>query len=331
MHETIVRSCDTVYYQFAIDDWKHDEALVHAGKKPLEAVQNMARDFGVGKATGIDLPSESYWPVEDRAFKLHYWRTYLHRNACAGVKKHPPGSYLRRLDQENCTDGWRFEEGDQANFDIGQGTVLMTPLQLAVAYEALVNGGRMRAPRIGKAIVSAGGRLVRRIPSPVTGHIPVSQTVLDDIMNAMYGVTTESHGTASGAFAGFPMGRVRVGGKTGTAEAPHGATTSWFASFGGPPGEKPQYVVVAMIPNSGQGAVYAAPVVRQVWEGIYGIGGRNAALPNGTPPLRLPRITPDGTVHVPHPSPAPSGGGSSPSPSPSTGALAPYRLREGRR
>jgi len=286
-------------------------------------------DFGVGKKTGIDLPSESTYPVVDRAYKLHYWKTFLRRNACAGIKKHPVGSYLWRLDKENCTDGWRFEVGDQANFDIGQGTVLMTPLQLAVAYESLVNGGRVRAPKIGKAVVTASGALVRRVRCPVTGRIPISQTALDDIMNAMYGVTTESHGTASGAFAGFPMNKVKVGGKTGTAEAPHNQTTSWFASFGGPPGEKPQYVVVAMIPNSGQGAVYAAPVVRQVWEGIYGLAGHSAALPNGAPPPRLPRISADGTVHVSHPSPTPTpGNGNVPSPTPSTGALAPFRMRE---
>ena len=214
--------------------------------------------------------------------------------------------------------------------------MLVTPLQLAVAYEALANGGKVRAPRVGRAIVTAGGRLIRQIKSPVVGHVPVPSPVLADIRDAMYGVTTEDHGTAHGTFSGFPMHKVRVGGKTGTSEIRGKHDTSWFASFGGPPGEAPQYVVVCMISQGGQGAHAAAPCVRKIWEGIYGLNGHTAALPNGAPPTRLPRITPDGTVHSPHPTPTVTpGSGSSPSPTPtsSVAALPAYRpsLLESRR
>jgi penicillin-binding protein 2 len=299
LHQTIVQSCDTVYYQFAIDDWFHDQALLRAHKKPVEGVQNMARAFGLGRPTGIDLPTDLSGLIEDRAQKLKDWNTYIRKNACAGAKRRAKGSYLQRIDEENCKDGWVFREGDQANFDIGQGTVLVTPLQLAVAYEALVNGGRVVSPRIGKAVVSPAGALVRTLQCPTVGRLPVSQGTLGDIMSAMYDVTRAKKGTATGAFKGFPFGQVAVGGKTGTADVAHKQPTSWFASFGGPAGQAAQYVVVTMVTQGGQGAATAAPAARAVWDGIYGLEHHPAALAGGVPPKALPVIAPDGTVHPP--------------------------------
>jgi penicillin-binding protein 2 len=299
LHQTIVESCDTVYYQFAIDDWLHDQSLIRAHKKPVEAVQNMARSFGLGRPTGIDLPTDLPGLIEDRAQKLKDWNNYVRKNACAGARTRPKGSYLQRIDQENCTDGYVFREGDQANFDIGQGTVLVTPLQLAVAYEALVNGGKLVSPRLGKAVLSPSGQLVKPITCPVVGRLPVAQSTLDDIMSAMYDVPRAKKGTAKGAFAGFPFGQYAIGGKTGTADVAHKQPTSWFASFGGPKGQAPQYVVVTMVTQGGQGASTAAPAARAVWDGIYGLEHHKAALRGGTTPRALPVIAPDGTVHPP--------------------------------
>jgi hypothetical protein len=74
--------------------------------------------------------------------------------------------------------------------------------------------------------------------------------------------------------------------------------TSWFASFA--PAKKPRYVVVAMVTQAGTGATTAAPAVRQIWEGMYGLGkGQSAALPDGNVPDRLPTLSPDGTVAAP--------------------------------
>src|SRR3954467_4827010 len=98
LHETLVESCDTVYYKFAIDDWFHDQALIRAHKKPLEAVQNMARDFGLGKPTGVDLPTDLSGLIEDRGQKLKDWNTYVRKNAGAGAKTRPKRSYLQRID-----------------------------------------------------------------------------------------------------------------------------------------------------------------------------------------------------------------------------------------
>lgn len=278
LHKALVKSCDTVFYQFANSDWYADERRIRQRQQPVEAVQQMARAYGLGRDTGIDLPAESAGLIETRASKLARWKSFVRDNACAGAKRRPKSDPIHKLDAENCTEGWKFRAGDQANFDIGQGTVLVTPLQLATAYAALVNGGRLISPRIATAVRDPAGTVVRRIEAPVRGRLPISATLRNNIVSALYDVPRA--GTAAGAFAGFPLDRVHVGGKTGTAQAGLSPLhdTSWFASFAGPPGQPAQFVAVVTVPKGGQGARAAAPAVRAVWEGLYGIG-QPAAIP----------------------------------------------------
>jgi penicillin-binding protein 2 len=106
-----------------------------------------------------------------------------------------------------------------------------------------------------------------------------------------------TQGTAAGAFAGFPLNQVCVAGKTGTAEVYGTQASSVFASFA--PCNDPKYVVVVMVPDSGYGADVAAPAVRQIWDGIYGLEGHKAAAPSGLVPSSLPRITSTGVVQAP--------------------------------
>jgi penicillin-binding protein 2 len=117
----------------------------------------------------------------------------------------------------------------------------------------------------------------------------VSQRVRNDIKSSL--AFTPANG-ASGAVAfvnGFPLDKVLVGGKTGTAEVFGKQDTSWFASWA--PADKPaQYVVVAMIEQAGLGAQAAAPVTRAIYEGIYGLTGKKAVLPKG-PPAGVPHVT----------------------------------------
>jgi penicillin-binding protein 2 len=135
-------------------------------------------------------------------------------------------------------------------------------------------------PRVAKALVSQNGALVKNIGPSVAGHLPVNTDVLEYTRQAMMDVTRR--GTASGAFNGFPLDQIPIAGKTGTAEVEGKNDTSWFGSF------STQYVVVVSIPNTGQGALYAAPVARQMYDGIYGIG-QPALLP--APPTTLPKVT----------------------------------------
>jgi penicillin-binding protein 2 len=131
---------------------------------------------------------------------------------------------------------------------------------------------------------------VKQLRAPVRGHIPLSKTQLDYIRNALYDVTTQ--GTGATAFAGWPQNKVRVGGKTGTAEIglSRSFTSPWFASFAGKTGQKPQFVCVITVDKGGVGGVVAAPAVRQVWDTVFGMDGHKAAFPNGHPPKTLPRL-----------------------------------------
>lgn len=298
----LIISCDTFFFKLGSEDWYRDDHLVQSGKKPREGVQHMARAYGIGEPPNIDLPASevSTGHIADRHNTLLNWKANK-KNYCAGAKRRPKGSYLQAIDAEDCKTGYLFEPGDQSNEDVGQGTVLVSPLQLAVAYSAIANGGTVFEPRIAKAILSPTGKVIKRIKAPVRDHVPLPASDLAYLRSALYGVTTSHNppGTGTAAFAGFPMGRVQVGGKTGTAElsAFSNQNGSWFASFGGPAGQKPQFVTVIEVNKSNQGAVAAAPFVRNMWEDLYGIGGNKAVFPNGVPPTALPKIQPKAPTH----------------------------------
>jgi penicillin-binding protein 2 len=169
--------------------------------------------------------------------------------------------------------------------------VTVSPLQLAVAYAAMANGGTIYEPRVAKAIVSPTGKVVKRIKAPVRGHIPVSKSTLDYLRTAFYGVVNQSDGTAHGTYSGFPLHKIEVGGKTGTAEL--GTTNedgSWFASFAGPADSKPEYVTIIEVDKADQGAISAAPFSVKMWDSIYGVQGAEAAFPDGKAPTKLPTL-----------------------------------------
>jgi penicillin-binding protein 2 len=294
LYTTLVKSCDTVYYQFAVDEWLRDEALIDQKKKPVEALQAMARAFGFGKETGVDLPDERAGVIRDRASLRKTWEQRKDEYCKLAVRADQT-AYQRAVSKENCDEGWRYRLGSAANDYVGQGEVLVTPLQMAMAYAALANGGTLYSPRIAKAVIGPDGKVVRRITPPVVRKVPVSPEVLAYMRNALAAVPTA--GTARVAFAGFPFGRVAVGGKTGTAQVQGKQDTSWFASFG--PVQDPRYAVVVMVEQAGTGGTVAAPAVRQIWDGIYGLEGHQAAYPTGVAPAGLPRILPDGTIRKP--------------------------------
>ena len=171
----------------------------------------------------------------------------------------------------------------------------VTPVQLADAYAALANGGTLYSPRIGEALVSPSGQVVQKINPAVTHRLPVSSYTLSYIRSALAGVVTQ--GTAAAAFSGFPLNKVCVAGKTGTAQNFGVNATSVFASFA--PCSNPKYVVLVMVPDAGYGADVAAPAVRTIWDDIYGLEGHKAAVPGGQVPSSLPQITSTGAITAP--------------------------------
>jgi penicillin-binding protein 2 len=294
LREALIVSCDTFFFERGAADWSRDQQLISEHKKPIQGVQAMAHDYGIGVEPKIDLPTSEVAEghIGDRLNTKLDWEQ-LKGAYCKGAKNPTFTGEHHLLDEYFCKSGYIFEQGDQENEDIGQGTVTVSPLQLAVAYAAMANGGTVFEPRIAKAIVSPTGKLIKRIKAPVRDHLPLSQGDLDYLRSAFEGVTTSTDppGTAVSDFVGFPFSKVTVGGKTGTAELSNtNQNGSWFVSFAGPAGQKPQFVTAIEVDKSNQGAVSAAPFVRNMWDEIYGFGGHKALFPNGVPPTKLPKI-----------------------------------------
>lgn len=309
MLRAIQVSCDTVFYKFAYETWLRMGGL-KAKKKAKDPFTEMAKAFGLGRPTGLDLPSESDGRIADRAWKRAYWKA-TRDFYCAKAKTGYPevatkdarrAAYLVQLSKENCVDGWAYRGGDAANFAIGQGDTTATPLQMARVYAAVANGGTLVTPHIGRAIMTPDGKLVRRIEPKPAGKVPVSQATLRWMRMALRTVTEV--GTGYGPFyrAGFPLGKLPVATKTGTGEVYGKQTTSWFASFA--PANKPQYAVVMMVSQGGTGSGVSGPSVAELYKTLFGVKGprvdlAKAAPPGGHPTTVLPAVRPDGTVVQP--------------------------------
>jgi penicillin-binding protein 2 len=297
--EALIQSCDTVYYNLGYDMYLADDVKANSQRSPNAPVQKMQKmelDWGFGQGTGIDLPAESTGSIPTRQWLYYLWKdnAYTGQDWCKNGRQY--GSYLQQIEWQDCQSGWVWEPGQAAIAAIGQGYVTTTPIQLADAYAALANGGTLYSPRIGEALISpVTGQVVQKINPPVIRHLPVSGQTLSYIRGALAGVVTQ--GTAAGAFSGFPLSQVCVAGKTGTAQLFGKNATSVFASFA--PCQNPKYVVIVMVPDSGYGADVAAPAVRQIWDGIYGLEGHQAAVPRGQVPLAAPRITSAGAIKAP--------------------------------
>ena len=294
LHTSLVRSCDTIYYKFAYDQWNRDGGIKPQGT-PKEVFVKTAQSFGLGRRTGVDLPGEAKGRVADRAFKKAFWQA-TRDNYCKGAKNMARSPQRRADNQDHCTDGHLLRGGEATNFSIGQGDTVVTPLQLATVYAAVANGGSVVQPTVGRALLSADGRAVTQIPTRVRGKAMASADTLAFIRSALAGVT-QPGGTAGGSFSGFEHDRLAVAGKTGTAQVNGKQDTSWFASFA--PAAAPQLVVVAMVSQGGTGGTTAGPIVRKVYEGIYGLAGRPAAMPGGMLPAALPFVRGDGSVAPP--------------------------------
>jgi penicillin-binding protein 2 len=287
--QALIQSCDTVYYNIGYQMYQSDNLKANSvlsAHAPVQKMQQMELDWGFGTDTGVDLPEESTGTIPTRQWLYNMWQDNAHKgqNWCKNGKAN--GSYVQQIEYDNCQSGWVWEPGQAAIAAIGQGYVTATPLQLTNAYVALANGGTLYQPRVGEALVTSAGKVAQRINPPVVRKLPVSSEALAYMRSALAGVVTQ--GTAAGAFGGFPLNQVCVAGKTGTAQIMGKTATSVFASFA--PCNDPKLVVVVMLPDSGYGADAAAPAVRQIWDGIFGLEGKKAAMPGGNLP-GLPQLT----------------------------------------
>ena len=182
---------------------------------------------GFGKPTGIGLPNEA-----------------------AGLN--PNSAYYDQRYGEN-----QWTRALVLNNSIGQGEILVTPLQLAQFYCGLANDGIVYRPHIVKKIARPDD-MVENIVPRVSFKLPFSAKTLDLLHEGLRLVVEGEHGTARS----LRNKLYSVGGKTGTAQNPHGNDHSWFVGVA--PLDKPEIVVCAIVENAGHGSEVAAPVVGQV-------------------------------------------------------------------
>ncbi len=266
--DALMRSCDTYFYQLAYDQWLREQNQIANDGSTEEVLQTTALGFGFGRTLGIDLPSERPGVIPGREWRLQYWER-TKETTCRKAEEAEPGTYAERLYNELCQDGFRWRGGDAVNSSIGQGDVLVTPLQVAASYAAIANGGTLIAPHLGDRIIAPDGELVRVIEPEVLGQLPVTPEQLRALQVGLEKVVMNGRGTARGAFAGFPTDQIPVAGKTGTAELKPKVPYAWFAAYA--PANDPQYVVVVSVEQGGGGSQTAAPIARRILEVAFGL------------------------------------------------------------
>ncbi|MBA3301532.1 MAG: penicillin-binding protein 2 [Thermoleophilaceae bacterium] len=203
-------------------------------------LQKWARRLGIGRRTGIDLPGEAPGLVPNPA-----WRN--------------------RLFEKKLTDR-PWAEGDNINLSVGQGDLQADPLQMAVAYATLANGGRVVRPRLGEQIEDGDGRVMQEFEFTPRRNVNIKEENRKAILEGIQGASNAPGGTSTDVFKGFP---IPVSGKTGTAEKGLGrADQSWYAALAGAPND-PKYVVITTSEAGGFGAATAAPQARRIIAALY--------------------------------------------------------------
>jgi len=240
LHRAFQRSCNIYFWEIALSIWR---AYVRTDREDL--VQQWADQIGFGRRSQVDLPFENPGVLPDRELFERWRRTQPWR-----VRP----------------EGWLG--GDLMSLVVGQGSILATPLQLAVAYSSLVNGGVVYQPWVVDRVVDSAGELVIDNGPRVLRTLDISPATVESLRRDLAAVVQE--GTAAKAFEEMGPLSARISGKTGTAqsftdqEGVYHDSTAWFA--GALPADDPQWVVVVMVDEGGSGGAVAAPAARAIMQ-----------------------------------------------------------------
>lgn len=226
-------------------------------------LQRWSRQLGFGRTTGIDVPGEFKGLVPDRR-----WRSRVARLEAACERRRrisfPPGCGI--------SDKRPWSVGDNVNLSIGQGDVQATPLQTAVLYAALANGGRIVRPHLAAAVEDRSGRQVQRFDHSRRRRIRLDAATLAAVREGLRASTSQPGGTSVDVFDGWPHDRFPVFGKTGTAERPPQRDQSWYAAY--VPHPSRPLVVVVTVEAGGFGGEAAAPATRLILSSWFGVPAR---------------------------------------------------------
>jgi penicillin-binding protein 2 len=226
-----------------------------------QPIQRWARRFGFGKTSGTDLGAESPGLVPTIGYK--------HQR------------FTRHTDPTNWRVDRLWKPGDSIQLAIGQGDLLVTPLQMARFYAAIANGGRLVTPHVLMDVENPNGTIVPTTappaPRPVKG---LDTAYLNVIRQGLFEGTHDSSGTSYGVFGNFP---VPIAGKTGTAQKvvqlpgyTHEESQSWWCGYG--PANAAKLVVCAVIENGGEGGAAAAPAAERVFAKFFNVSATQVGI-----------------------------------------------------
>jgi penicillin-binding protein 2 len=255
MSDALKVSSDIFFFQLGA--WAND-------KGPI--IQRWAERLGFGRKTGIDLPGEAPGLVPDRAWRDRGYEKYRDCTRKEGVT---PGTTPALFKCGGIEKTWT--PGDNVNLAVGQGDLQATPLQLAVAYSALANGGTIVRPHLGKAIEDGNGVTVQEIRTKPRRKVKIDERDRQVVLDGLRRAANEEKGTSADVFKDFPK-QYTVYGKTGTAERGPNPDQAWYACFVKDKGRP--IVVVVTVEKGGFGATTAAPAARLILSEWFDVGDR---------------------------------------------------------
>ncbi len=250
LRQALTVSSDVFFYQLGRD--------MNEKGMPL---QHWARELGIGRKTGIDLPEEGPGFVPGPKWRDREYAKFL---KCKERTNPTP----TEISLGKC--GWQdrpWSVGDNVNLSVGQGDLAANPLQMAVAYATIANGGRVLRPRLGQRIENSLGQAEQDLEAPTARKLKIAPEYRSAILDGLRGAASAPGGTSTPVFATFP---VAIAGKTGTAEKGAGrADQSWYVALA--PWPDPKYVVAVTDEAGGFGADTAAPMARRILAELFNV------------------------------------------------------------
>jgi penicillin-binding protein 2 len=245
----------------------------HPNGGPLDT---WAYKYGIGRRTGVDLPGESVGTLPTPAWRAGRNKLEAQCDSATGqfkytdghaVSAHPHKGWHRSVKHApggcGIADGTNrpWSIGDNESLAVGQGDVQVTPLQLAVAYAALANGGTVVRPHLGLDVENLDGTVLQNIEPPPSRHFNANPIYLETIRQGLREAASSPGGTSYDVMGNFPE---QVYGKTGTAQYTGQPDYSWYACFVPATATSKPIVVVVHVERGGFGDIAAAPVARQI-------------------------------------------------------------------
>jgi penicillin-binding protein 2 len=223
--EALSESCDVFFYNVGYGFYR----------RPGSELAEWSVRLGLGRPTGLDIPGEAGGLVPTPEWRQEYFESEVDKI---------------------------WKPGNSILMAIGQGDLQVTPLQMAVAYAAIANGGKVVQPHLALKTLSPQGKVTRKFVFDPRRDVDISSGTLEQVRKGLRMAATV--GTSGPVFAGYP---VEVAGKTGTAEVYGKGDYAWYASYA--PYDDPKYAVVVMVEQGGHGGAVAAPAARMIYDALF--------------------------------------------------------------